>query len=349
MIIKRYFFNVPGLGGLWWTADVGVEEKLDSLSSVHRRGISDSGIDEQNAKCARPAFALCHLWQQAVVLLTVLAFVATCTAAGCMWLQSRMLVAEIVAPLGVIILTSGLFYANITLPRHIFNRLHDKVSNRDVARLRKDAVDPLKGTYFDVTSDVIKLPQQIEKTLAQNIRRSLHALGDAIDDVRPEEHEMCLPTTYRETDSARLAAAMRYLDTNRKRPKREKANIQPPVQPPLSNPTELKELAAKLLSEAATEIDPIVAASIKRRSASLVHQANTIDQIRTLNRRNKALRDEISQQMNSLNTRLNASHLMRGQAATGMADMFDQITHLASEASQVAAAQEELASALTKH
>ncbi len=61
-----------------------------------------------------------------------------------MWLQSRLLMAEIVAPLGVIILASGLFYGNITLPRRIFNRLHDKVSNRDVARLRKDAADPLK-------------------------------------------------------------------------------------------------------------------------------------------------------------------------------------------------------------
>ena len=201
--------------------------------------------------------------------------------------------------------------------------------------------------YFDVTSDVMKLPQQIEKTLAQNIRHSLYALGNAINDVRPEDHKLSLSNKYGDTDSTRLAAEAADVDWTRPKPK--KANIQPSVQTPLSNPTELKKQAEKLLSEAATEFDPIVAASIKRRSASLIHQANTIDQIRTLNRRNKTLRDEISQQMNSLSTRLNASYLMRGQAATGMADMFDQITHLASEASQVAAAQEELATVLTRH
>lgn len=338
------------LRGLWRTTDVEIEQTLDSLSSVHRRWIGGSDIDEQNAKCAHPAFALCHLWQQAVVFLTILAFVAICTIAGYMWFQSGLLLAEIVAPIAAIILASGLFYGNITLPRRIFDRLHDKVSDRDVARLRKNVADPLKETYFNVTLDVMKLPQQIEKTLAQNIRHSLHALGNAIDDVQSEEHERSFSGDDKDTDSPRLDAAMKYLnDVNLEKAKRKKVYTQPVVQRLLSDSTELRELAQKFSSEAATENDPIVAASIKRRSDSLIHQANTIDQIRTLNRRNKALRDEISQQMNSLSTRLNASYLMRGQAATGMADMFDQITHLASEASQVAAAQEELASVLTRH
>ena len=61
------------LRGLWRTTDVEIEQTLDSLSSVHRRWIGGSDIDEQNAKCAHPAFALCHLWQQSVVFLTILA------------------------------------------------------------------------------------------------------------------------------------------------------------------------------------------------------------------------------------------------------------------------------------
>lgn len=327
--------------GFWQIAEP--EQTTVSLSSIHHRWIKGSDIDEQTAKYAWPAFALCHLWQHIIVTLVVLIFIAICVGVGYFWFQPRHLVSEVIGGTGIIVFVAGLILGNFVLPRGIFGSLHGNVSQREVARLRQKATDTLKQNYFEIVWEVTKLPQQIDETLTHNIRRSLCALGNAVDDVLPEENQVFSSDKPRKPNTREGAVA---LDVDWSKPK-NKSYSKLTHQSLGADAVELKKQAEKLLSEAASENDPVVAASIKRQSVSLMHQASTIDQITLLNRRNKALRGEILQQMNSLRTRLNASYLMRGQAVSGFADMFDQITHLASEASQVAAAQEELTSVLS--
>ncbi len=295
--------------GLWQTVQPETHQELDYLASIW---IGGSNISKEIARYAGPALNLCLLWQQIIVILTILIFILICSDAGYMWFQSRPFAAEIIAFSGAIVFVVGLLYGNLIVPRQVFSRLHDKLSGREIINLQKDANDELKQTLFGLADAVVKIPQQSNEDLLRNIRKSLYALGNAIDDVQPEEHEH-------------------------------------PTADPSSDTITLRKQADKLLLGAAAETDAVIAASIKRRSASLIHQANTIDQITIFRRRNKALRGEISQQMDSLGTRLTASYLMRGNASQGLADVFDQITHLATEASHVAAAQDELVSALNDH
>ena len=104
--------------------------------------------------------------------------------------------------------------------------------------------------------------------------------------------------------------------------------------------------ASSLRDEAAREPDPVVAATLRRRAETRQRQAQTASLVETLARRNAALRQELSDQLDSLQTSLAAFRVGGAWSVQEMADVAAGIQWVAIEANALAAAQVELGDAL---
>ncbi|MBV9848402.1 MAG: hypothetical protein JO250_01825 [Armatimonadetes bacterium] len=116
----------------------------------------------------------------------------------------------------------------------------------------------------------------------------------------------------------------------------------PPVPAPPHSAQKLAGRAASLADEAEREPDPVVAATLRRRAEARQRQAQTTALIETLSRRNAALRQELSDQLDSLHTSL-AAFGMQGVWSVGeMAEVAAGIQWVALHANALAAAQVEM-------
>ena len=100
--------------------------------------------------------------------------------------------------------------------------------------------------------------------------------------------------------------------------------------------------AEKLGGEAASERDPVIAASLRRRADALHRQAETAERANTLLRRNEALRQEIAGQIAALQTSLTALRVGGAQAVYELADVAANIQQVAIEAGALTQARSEI-------
>lgn len=121
--------------------------------------------------------------------------------------------------------------------------------------------------------------------------------------------------------------------------------LPPPGGAPPSAPR-LTNMAAALWDEAEREADPVVAATLRRRAETRERQAQTTTLIETLGRRNAALRQELSDQIDSLQTSLAAFRLAGVWSVGEMAEVSAGIQWVALKANALAAARLEMDDAL---
>lgn len=103
----------------------------------------------------------------------------------------------------------------------------------------------------------------------------------------------------------------------------------------------LRREADALLAEARAEPDPVTAASLERRADALQRRAEANDRSRLLARRSGALRAEIVAQIAALREGIGAFGTQAGDAGS-LAHLSESARRVATEASSVAAAREEL-------
>lgn len=112
------------------------------------------------------------------------------------------------------------------------------------------------------------------------------------------------------------------------------------------NPGVLHAEADRLATQARTEPDAVIAASLERRADSYAHRAETVVRAQTLLRRNEALRDEMADQTDALRTSLIASGITQEIEGAGLGDLAANVQRIATEVNALSAARAEVEDAL---
>ena len=120
----------------------------------------------------------------------------------------------------------------------------------------------------------------------------------------------------------------------------------PPSPVPTQSAQKLAGRALSLADEAERETDPVVAATLHRRAETRQRQAQTMALIETLARRTAAMRQELSDQLDSLQTSLAAFRLAGVWSVQEMAEVAAGIQWVAIKANSLAAAQVDMDDAL---
>jgi hypothetical protein len=110
----------------------------------------------------------------------------------------------------------------------------------------------------------------------------------------------------------------------------------------------LQALAARLAAEAPLEPDPVIAASLWRRAEALQGQIETMTRVKTILRRNVALRDELADQISALGTSLAAVTLDQEGGGSELALLAASIQRVALEANAVTSARVEVDTLLSE-
>lgn len=116
----------------------------------------------------------------------------------------------------------------------------------------------------------------------------------------------------------------------------------------MDDPDALRAEAQAQEIAAATEADPVIAASRRRRTESLARRADTAARTILLLRRNRALREEVGEQVRALQTSLNALQVGGRQSAPELAGLAASIQRVALEANAVTVARAEVDALLSR-
>ncbi len=123
----------------------------------------------------------------------------------------------------------------------------------------------------------------------------------------------------------------------------------PPEQVAVSdNPPALRTEAQTQLENAQAETDAVIAASLRRRAESLLRRADTAAKTLLLLRRNRALREEVNEQIKALRTSLTALQIGGRQSTPELSDLAASIHRVALEANAVTVARAEVDTLLSQ-
>lgn len=123
----------------------------------------------------------------------------------------------------------------------------------------------------------------------------------------------------------------------------------PPDQIVVSDdPPALRAEAQTQIENAQGETDPVIAASLRRRAESLLRRADTAAKTLLLLRRNRALRDEVNEQIKALRTSLTALQIGGRQSAPQLSGLAASIHRVALEANAVTVARAEVDTLLSQ-
>ena len=123
----------------------------------------------------------------------------------------------------------------------------------------------------------------------------------------------------------------------------------PPEQIVVSDdPASLRIEAQAQIENAQGETDPVIAASQRRRAESLLRRADTAAKTLLLLRRNRALRDEVNEQIKALRTSLTALQIGGRQSAPELSGLAASIHRVALEANAVTVARAEVDTLLSQ-
>jgi hypothetical protein len=123
----------------------------------------------------------------------------------------------------------------------------------------------------------------------------------------------------------------------------------PPEQPIVTDdPAALRAEAQAQIVHAQTETDDVISASLRRRAESLLRRADTSTRTLLLLRRNKALREEVGEQIKALGTSLTALQIGGRQSAPELSGLAASIHRVALEANAVTVARAEVDTLLSQ-
>lgn len=123
----------------------------------------------------------------------------------------------------------------------------------------------------------------------------------------------------------------------------------PPEQPVVTDdPAALRAEAQAQVENAQTEDDAVIAASRRRRAESLLRRADTSARTLLLLRRNKALREEVGEQIQALGTSLTALQVGGRQSTPELSGLAASIHRVALEANAVTVARAEVDTLLSQ-
>lgn len=114
------------------------------------------------------------------------------------------------------------------------------------------------------------------------------------------------------------------------------------------NPVALRAEAQAQIEDAQGEPDAVIAASNRRRAESLLRRADTSARTLLLLRRNKALREEVGEQIKALETSLTALQIGGRQSAPELSGLAASIHRVALEANAVTVARAEVDTLLSQ-
>ncbi len=196
--------------------------------------------------------------------------------------------------------------------------------------------------YFMARSPKIRqrLPLPLSKYEVQTVRQQA---GDAL-----RQHYLdlalsviALPDTKDETANREVRDAITALATA--------VEALPPEQSVVSDdPPSLRAEAQAQIENAQGEADPVIAASLRRRAESLLRRADTAAKTLLLLRRNRALRDEVNEQIKALRTSLTALQIGGRQSAPELPGLAASIHRVALEANAVTVARAEVDTLLSQ-
>lgn len=173
--------------------------------------------------------------------------------------------------------------------------------------LHSIADDPLEKTFLTLARDISNQSGELPEGVAQEVRHSLKAIGEALDRL-PQMVGAASGTT-------------------------------------LSENVDLLAQAERAREEAIEERDPIIAASLLRRAEAQAGAAQAAGHSALLIRRSKALRDELAAQIESLRLGM-LSYQSGATDTTNLARVAQSVRKVATEASEVTRASAELDSAV---
>ena len=185
-----------------------------------------------------------------------------------------------------------------------------------------------------------RLPQPLSKYEVQAVRQQA---GDAL-----RQHYLdlalsviALPDIKDETANREVRDAVMALATA--------VEALPPEQIIVSDdPASLRAEAQTQIENAQGETDPVIAASLRRRAESLLRRADTAAKTLLLLRRNRALRDEVNEQIKALRTSLTALQIGGRQSAPQLSGLAASIHRVALEANAVTVARAEVDTLLSQ-
>ena len=123
----------------------------------------------------------------------------------------------------------------------------------------------------------------------------------------------------------------------------------PPEQIVVSDdPAALRAEAQTQIENAQSETDTVIAASQRRRAESLLRRADTATKTLLLLRRNRALRDEVNEQIKALRTSLTALQIGGRQSTPELSGLAASIHRVALEANAVTVARAEVDTLLSQ-
>ena len=123
----------------------------------------------------------------------------------------------------------------------------------------------------------------------------------------------------------------------------------PPEQIVVSDdPAALRAEAQAQIENAQSETDAVIAASQRRRAESLLRRADTAAKTLLLLRRNRALRDEVNEQIKALRTSLTALQIGGRQSTPELSGLAASIHWVALEANAVTVARAEVDTLLSQ-
>ena len=196
--------------------------------------------------------------------------------------------------------------------------------------------------YLLVRSPKIRqrLPPPLSKYEVQNVRQQAgdallqHYLDLALSVIN-------LPDTKDETANREVRAAIAALATA--------VEALPPEQIVVSDdPAALRAEAQAQIENAQSETDTVIAASQRRRAESLLRRADTAAKTLLLLRRNRALRDEVNEQIKALRTSLTALQIGGRQSTPELSGLAASIHRVALEANAVTVARAEVDTLLSQ-
>ena len=110
----------------------------------------------------------------------------------------------------------------------------------------------------------------------------------------------------------------------------------------------LRAEAQTQIENAQGETDAVIAASLRRRAESLLRRADTAAKTLLLLRRNRALRDEVNEQIKALRTSLTALQIGGRQSTPELSGLAASIHRVALEANAVTVARAEVDTLLSQ-
>lgn len=206
------------------------------------------------------------------------------------------------------------------------------------------------GLTLDASSTVTRERRSVRHRRAaereclsvRDVKRQKEATDDPLQRAFLElvQTALLMPTPSDITAERHVRAAIRALGSAIDGLPRHSPHLLP------ENPGALRAEADRLATQAQTEADGVIAASLERRAEAHARRAETVERAQTLLRRNEALRQEMVDQVETMRTSLVAAGINQDLESAELTGLAESVQRVAGEVSALSAAHAEVDDAL---